>query len=190
MADNSPSRRPPVADHRAAIDWPAALHEHAGWLRKVIRVRLGESDAVDDVMQNVALAAADDRLRPRQIENAAPWLYRVAIRQCLLHRRKSGRRRRLVNDYAVTSSSWENGDGDPLEWLLGQERREAVRAALRSLPDIDRQLLVLKHTEHWTYRQLADHLGVSLHTIEYRLLQARKRLRRELLVTSVVEAGA
>ncbi|MBC7965793.1 MAG: sigma-70 family RNA polymerase sigma factor, partial [Fuerstia sp.] len=35
-------------------------------------------------------------------------------------------------------------------------------------------------TEGWSYRELADHLGVREDTIEYRLLKARKNLRRLL----------
>ncbi|REJ85492.1 MAG: hypothetical protein DWQ34_07170 [Planctomycetota bacterium] len=42
MADDSPSCRTPVADHRAAIDWPDVLRRHDGWLRKVVRIRLGD----------------------------------------------------------------------------------------------------------------------------------------------------
>jgi RNA polymerase sigma-70 factor (ECF subfamily) len=36
---------------------------------------------------------------------------------------------------------------------------------------------MLKYTEGWGYRELADHLGVSIKTIEYRLLRARQSLR-------------
>jgi RNA polymerase sigma-70 factor (ECF subfamily) len=70
--------------------------------------------------------------------------------------------------------------GDPLNWLLGRERQQSIRRAIDSLPELDRQILILKHTENWSYQQLADRLGVSLNTVEYRLLQARKRLRAEL----------
>jgi RNA polymerase sigma-70 factor (ECF subfamily) len=41
--------------------------------------------------------------------------------------------------------------------------------------------LLLKYTEGWSYEQLAQHLGVSIKTIEYRLLRARNALRTELM---------
>lgn len=89
-----------------------------------------------------------------------------------MYRRTMGRRRRHVGQFAEEVRQRVDF-GDPLHWLLGNERQATVRAsALQTLPEIDRQILWLKHTENWTYEQLADRLGVSVRTIEYRLLQA------------------
>jgi RNA polymerase sigma-70 factor (ECF subfamily) len=41
-------------------------------------------------------------------------------------------------------------------------------------------VLVLKYTEHWSYRQLAEHLGTTESAVEARLHRARARLRAEL----------
>ena len=190
MADDPHSSRPVAADARPAIDWVAALREHDAWLRKVVHHRLDQPDAVDDVMQNVAIAALNSGDLPTDPSKIAPWLYRVAVRQCLMHRRTAGRRRKFHDRLADSSSTWTHPDNDPLTWLLGRERNEAVAAALGRLNDIDRDLLILKHSEHWTYRQLADHLGASVSSIEHRLLQARRKLRRELIAASVLEPQA
>jgi DNA-directed RNA polymerase specialized sigma24 family protein len=40
---------------------------------------------------------------------------------------------------------------------------------------------MLKYAEGWSYKELASHLGVQEDTIEYRLLRARKNLRRLLV---------
>lgn len=188
MAAVEPFPRPSQANGHVLIDWDGALRDHEPWLRKVVRGRLGQPDLVDDVMQNVALAALRGELRPRDPAKVAPWLYRVAVKQCLMQRRSLGRRRRLTVELVCRPAQFAPAAEDPLLWLLGRERREAVRTALSRLPDIDRELLILKHTEQWTYQQLADRLGVSVHTIEYRLLQARKRLRSELNAACVEEA--
>ena len=157
------------------------MAEHAPWLRTVIRSRLNEPQAVDDVMQEVALGVLKSNHRPTDPTKIAPWLYRVSIKQCLMYRRSAGRRRKLVNRVAEQrpiSTSMEGGD--PLKWLLGRERQQSIRLAFECLPELDRQILILKHTENWSYQLLAERLGVSLNTVEYRLLQARKRLRAEL----------
>ena len=170
-----------LAESPTEIHWGRALAEHAPWLRTVIRSRLNEPQAVDDVLQEVALGVLKSTHRPTDPTKVAPWLYRVAIKQCLMYRRSAGRRRKLVDRVAhfVPPSTSPEG-GDPLQWLLGRERQQSIRRAFDSLPELDRQILILKHTENWSYQQLAERLGVSLHTVEYRLLQARKRLRAEL----------
>jgi RNA polymerase sigma factor (sigma-70 family) len=182
---------PPGAGARsgAAADWADALQRHAGWLRRVVLTRVGEPQAVDEVMQEVSLAAvlgggggaavAGLNAAP---ENAAAWLYRVAIRQALLHRRRSGRRRRLLDAFASRSPRGPDGgaDANPLRWLVANERDGLVRSAVARLPRRDADVLGLKYAEQWSYRQIADHLGLSESAVEARLHRARRRLRDEL----------
>ena len=42
---------------RPEIDWQAELARHDRWLRTIAYARLGEADAVEEIMQEVALAA-------------------------------------------------------------------------------------------------------------------------------------
>jgi RNA polymerase sigma-70 factor (ECF subfamily) len=104
-------------------------------------------------------------------------------------RRGAGRRRRFLERLA---STWtEKPDPpDPLDWLMGRERSAAVQTALAQLHPIDRDVFVLKYSENWTYQQLADQLGCTVHTIEHRLLRARDALRRELAALGVTGAAS
>jgi len=174
----------------AGIDWPAALREHDRWLRTVVAARLGEPQAVDEVMQEVALAAVEQRAPLADPNKVAPWLYQLAVRQSLLYRRKQGRRRKLAERYAERRRPTEHDTRhpDPLGWLLSEERRDRVREAMARLPRRDAEILMLKYTEDWSYRELAKHLGISHSAVESRLHRARERLRRELAALEAVEA--
>ncbi len=166
----------------AEIDWQAALVEHNRWLRTVVLARVGQASAVDEVMQEVALAAIRQRTPLHDPGKLAPWLYRVALTQSLLYRRQQGRRRKLTNGYAERMRPTEQ-DGrvpDPLQWMLASEQQRLVRRALLRLPRRDAEILLLKYTENWSYRQLAERLGMSESAIESRLHRARERLRLEL----------
>jgi len=178
------------ADSAADVDWQAALAEHEGWLRTVIRARLGEPQAVDEVMQEVSLAAVKQSSPLADASKVAPWLYRLAITQSLLYRRKMGRRRKLTDRYAKRNRPKEgdNRESDPLDWLLSQERRTKIREAMDRLPRKDAEILLLKYSEDWSYHQLAEHLGVSHSAVESRLHRARGKLRTELITLEVVEA--
>jgi len=168
------------------------LAEHDRWLRTVIYARVGQRQAVDEVMQDVLLAAVRQRSPLLDPTKVAPWLYRVAVRQSLLYRRKQGRRRKLTNNYARRRRPTEqdNRELDPLGWLLEEERRSLIWAALGRLPKRDAEILLLKYTEDWSYRDLAHHLGVSQSAVQARLHRARKRMRRELAALQVIETEA
>jgi len=177
-------------DEAAAIDWLAVLREHDRWLRTVVVARLGEPQAVDEVMQEVALAAVRQQAPIADPSKVAPWLYQLAVRQSLLYRRKQGRRRKLTDRYARRRRPTEHDTRapDPLGWLLSEELRHRVREAVRRLSRRDAEILLLKYTEDWSYKRLAEHLGTSQSAVEARLHRARQRLRSELAALEVVEA--
>jgi RNA polymerase sigma-70 factor, ECF subfamily len=167
----------------SALDWGATLAEHERWLRRVVAARLDEPQAVDEVMQNVALAAVAQRSPLLDPARAAVWLYRLAVRHVLIYRRKAGRQRSLVDRYAARKSVSETDESaSPLAWLVIDERQQLVQAALRRLPPRDAELLILKYADGHGARELAERLGANVSTIEARLHRARRRLRAELAV--------
>ena len=178
--DQRPVRRSePGAD---PVDWPAVLAQHERWLRTVVLARVGEPAAADDVMQEVAVAAVEKGHQLRDPASAAPWLYRLAVMAALQYRRRMGRRRKLIDRYSERRPPTDNDtrEIDPLDWLLADERKKLVRRALGRLPQRDAEILLLKYTEDWSYRELAEHLGLTTSAVEARLHRARQKMRRAL----------
>lgn len=174
------------------IDWPQTLAQHDRLLRAVVAARLGERQAVEEVLQEVALAAVRGGQRLADPARVTPWLYRLAIRQTLLYRRKHGRARRLLDRFAAAApaSDFDVRAIDPLDWLMADERGALVRQGLARLAPRDREILLLKYTEDWSYQEIAARLAVSCSAVEARLHRARGRLREELSAMNVSEAQA
>lgn len=168
--------------------WGAALREHEGWLKRLILGRLGEPAALEDVWQEVGLAIAKQRAQVLDAARLGPWLYRTALRQTLLYRRKAGRRRKLLASVAERKPFSSNADQqNPLNWLLQGERAALVRDAMSALPDRERDVLHLKYGEQWSYEEIASHLGITRAAVESRLFRARRRMRDELALRSITE---
>jgi RNA polymerase sigma factor (sigma-70 family) len=165
------------------------LAEHGRWLRTVLFARSTDPAAVDELFQEVAVAVL--RRPPVQVNEAKrpAWLYGVAVRTAILHRRRLGRRRKLLHQLAAAPTSAASAI-DPLGWLLAEERQKLVRQALARLGPKDRELLLLKYTEDWSYVEIADHLGATPSAVEARLHRARGRLRAELTAREVIEANS
>ncbi len=166
----------------AVCDPLEALPEHENWLRTTLFSRLGNRDEVEEVMQEVAVAAANQSAKLQPVERAGPWLYRVAIRQMLLFRRKAGRRRKLLNRVVDRPLHRDEASAtrSPLEFLISQERQTEVRQALVKMSERDRQLLMLKYVDGLSYGDIAQRVGVSASAVQSRLHRARNLLRREL----------
>jgi len=165
----------------SSIDWVKALESNRGWLSTVVRARLSDRQAAEDVLQEVALAAIAQPSRPTDPAKVAPWLYRVALRKVINHHRSNGRRKRLIDGAIAAGRSKEHSSElAPGDWLMRTESMTSVVEAMKTLDPQDRQILMLKYTEGWGYQDLADHLGITIKTVEYRLLKARKALRARI----------
>lgn len=182
MTAHPKAASPQPAGNSEAIDWEAVLTQHDRWLRAVILARVRNPEAVEEVMQEVALAAVRQAAPLHDSSKVAPWLYRLAVLQSLLYRRKCARRRQLRERYAqrLAQNEARVGPVDPLAWLVAEERQRALADALQRLAPRDAEILLLKYTQQWNYHQIAEHLGVSHAAVETRLHRARERLRREL----------
>jgi len=189
MEDNPPRRPQEESANGPAIDWRRVLTEHDRWLRTIIYARLRDADAVDEVMQEVSLAAVRQAAPIQDPTKVAPWLYRLAVRRVLHFRRKLGRQRKLTDRFAEkhVPTDCDPHSVDPLDWLISVERNQRVRQAMGELAPRDAEILLLKYSENWSYHEIADHLGVSHSAVEARLHRARKRLKKHLLALDIVE---
>lgn len=172
----------PTEPATSSIDWPAALALHERWLRTVVIARVGDPWAVDDVMQEVAAAAIKNGYQLRDSQSCGPWLYRLAVVAALQYRRRHGRQRQLVERFARSALPTEadHREVDPLDWLVADEQKALVGQALACLPRRDAEILLLKYSEDWSYKQLAEHLGLSASAVEARLHRARQKMRNAL----------
>lgn len=169
-----------------STNWPAIFAEHRNWLSSVVYARVKNRHAVEEVLQETALAASRSA---QQIEIGIDeegifrWLYRVAVRQAILYRRKQIRsEQRTQNASQLLVKEQERNDrrNEPMQRVLLSENREIVRAAMKHLDKRDCEILMLKYVDEWSCREISDRLGASVTAIKSRLLRARKSLRSEL----------
>ena len=163
-----------------AIDWGGCLAEHERWIRAVILARTGEPQAVDEVWQEVSLAAIEQRSALADCEKAPAWLHRLAVIRSIRYRRQCARQRKRLVRFAAESNGHASTADDPFQWLLGKERQELVRRALRQMAGRDVEILMLKYHERWSYRRIAELLQISESAVDARVFRARERLRKQL----------
>ncbi len=140
----------PAASGAVLIDWSDAFSEHSHWLRTVIRSRLGEDRGTDDVLPEVAVAAVGAPNRPTQPEGsplAVPGRH-PAVHDVPPHHGTAAAA--YTSQFAEGGPARGDTAGGALGWMLGNERQASIRRALDKLPELDRQILWLKHTENWT----------------------------------------
>lgn len=71
-------------------------------------------------------------------------------------------------------------DETPLDLLEGAIEMDRLKKAIDDLPVNQRSALVLRHSEHMCYRDIAEVMDLSVSAVESLLVRARRTLRRDL----------
>jgi RNA polymerase sigma factor (sigma-70 family) len=146
----------------------------------VYKVALRLSPCLDDaadVVQEVFLAAWEQRRRFDGRAAFRTWLIAIAIRKC-------ADRARGVKPVSLDGSdppplSTPNG-ASPDAVALNRERDDALYAAILTLPRAQREAVVFHYIDGMTCAETAAAMGVSAGTVMTHLFRARGRLRRKL----------
>lgn len=136
---------------------------------------LGDATAAEDVAQEAFLRIW--KQAPRWRPGAArfdTWLHRVALNLCY----DRLRRRREVS-YAEPPEQTDDGPG-PERGLEAADTGRQVAAALRKLPDRQREAIVLCHYQELGNIEAASLMGISVEALESLLGRGRRTLRAAL----------
>jgi RNA polymerase sigma-70 factor (ECF subfamily) len=145
--------------------------------------RLAE-DAVQEGFLAVWRAAAAFRAERAK---ASTWILTLVHRRAVdLVRREERRRAEPLGDDASARAVEAPEPTDEAAWLRFE--RERVQAALRQLPDVQREAIELAYYGGFSQSELAERLGVPLGTIKSRMFAGLARLR-ELLDESAKEGS-
>jgi len=141
------------------------------------RALLPSEDLAWDAVQE-ALLGTWSRRPEALAEEGGPDLSGLAFRRGLHLLR--GRRRRLHHETAREHALPPREDETPLEALVREEQRAAVRTTLASLDEPHRRVLELRYFEEAGYDEIAAGLALAPGTVGSRLHRARGALRRRL----------
>jgi RNA polymerase sigma factor (sigma-70 family) len=140
---------------------------------RILRDRALAEDAVQEGFMNAWRTA--DRFMPERAK-ASTWLLTLVHRRSVDLVRREDRRRAEPLDQEFDAAS--EGSVEQDAWLRFE--RERVQAALRRLPDQQREALELAYYGGFTQSELAERLGQPVGTIKSRMFAGLARLR-ELL---------
>jgi RNA polymerase sigma factor (sigma-70 family) len=129
----------------------------------------------DDLFQEICFAIWQAFPRFRGECSLRTFVYRIGHNRGLTFRARSKRHATSLDDVAELEA-----DERPVDELLDERSRaDALVAAVRRLPTLQREAIVL-HLEGLTPREIADVLGISESNAAVRLTRARQKLRLEL----------
>lgn len=146
----------------------------------------GHYDEANDISSDAFLRVFQAIHLFRGNSNFSTWLFRIVINVYLDRRKRTLNKQHLsLQEYIEMEESSlvrQIEDTGPLPDKLVEERerRDLLQEAIASLPDYQRAMIVLYHTEGKSYEEIAEVLALPIGTVKSRLNRARLSLREKL----------
>lgn len=144
----------------------------------------------EDLVQETYLRGTRAAQQATPTGDLKPWLFTI-LRNIWINQQ----RRQTQGPEFLPIESDEEFTEESKEWLMDhthrpdallerQFLREEIRAAIESLPEMFREVIVLRYLEDLSYSQIAQILGCPAGTVMSRLSRARAQLRWQLSRTT------
>ncbi len=153
---------------------PEALYRAHGpsLLQYLVRMS-GDADVASDILQDTFRTLLERP--PRTRASLRGWLFRVATNRLRDEQRGTARRLKLLAGAADAAHS--DAAPSPDRTVIEGEARKQARVLLESLPERDRQILLLRE-EGFTHREIAEQVGTTTKSVGTLIARALDRVSK------------
>jgi RNA polymerase sigma-70 factor, ECF subfamily len=146
-------------------------HHQFAMYNTVLRI-VGDVDDASDVTQAAFIKAWENLHNYKPEYRFFSWLYRIMVNEAL----NMVRSKRVHYELKLVNEQAEPADR---ELLMSEQNSDLGRAMDQLTPEY-RAVIVMRHFEDLSYREMADILDIDEKTVKSRLYSARIKLREIL----------
>ncbi|HRH40589.1 MAG TPA: RNA polymerase sigma factor [Pyrinomonadaceae bacterium] len=142
---------------------------------------LADEAAAEDITQETFMFLIENPTKFDPERGALhPFLCGVARNLVLHHLRKRERQREDFSEFDEFIETQDETSLNPLEILLESELSDFVNECVASLPQTQREVIILREMQEFTYEEIAAITDADLNLVKVRLHRARKNLAEKL----------
>ena len=135
---------------------------------------VGSREDAEEALQDAFLRAYRSLARYEERERFGAWLFRIVMNQC---RTVAARRRR----HETRGAAWDEDESVEADPADHQALREELDRALAQLTPDQREAVLLKYTDDFSYEEMAAITGTGVSALKMRVKRACERLRELLM---------
>jgi len=140
-----------------------------------IRKRVADSETAEDLLQEVFLKIHQRIETLSDVKKLESWMYQIT-RNSIVDYYRRNKPTTTLEEPEVLQLPEELPDDDIVSELF-----PSIRAMMNSLPELDRQALILTEYRGLTQKELGERLGLSFSGAKSRVQRAREKLKQMLL---------
>ncbi|MDH3582889.1 MAG: sigma-70 family RNA polymerase sigma factor [Phycisphaerae bacterium] len=159
--------------------WRELVDAYSGRVYGLVYRQCGNRELADEITQATFVKVVRKLPEYQEQGRFDAWIFRIAINALRDEMRRRGRQAIVVDfDSTPPEAFGVRDETAPSGRMEGNERLEALRSAVKNLPEADQQLIYLRYTAEMSFAQIAETLEQPLGTVLARGHRALKKLHK------------
>ncbi len=148
---------------------------------RIVRQKIETEDLVQEIFAKAFTSISSFKSE----FSFSTWLYKIATNHCIdFVRKKRLSTYSLDEDYELEEDSIQREIPDwsklPDRELFEKQRNEIIHQAINSLPEHYRKVIIMRHFEEKSYKEIANELKLPIGTVKVQIFRARELLYKNL----------
>jgi RNA polymerase sigma-70 factor (ECF subfamily) len=165
------------------------LERHTRRVRDYVRMMVKDDNVADDLTQEVLIKVVNvlDEGRYTDKGRFLPWVLRIAHNRVLDYFRAQKQVKTVSESSAGFDILGSKSFAEPSieDKLVSEQQAEEVRALIELLPVEQREVVKMRYYEGLSFKEIAEHTGVSINTalgrMRYALINMRQMIKEKNL---------
>ncbi len=166
------------------------LERHTRRVRDYVRMMVKDNEVADDLTQEVLIKVVKvlDEGRYADKGKFLPWVLRIAHNRVLDYFRAQKQVKTINESSAGFDILGSKNFAEPSieDNIISEQRAEEIRALVEELPEEQREVVKMRYYEGLSFKEIAEHTGVSINTalgrMRYALINMRQMIKKRNLV--------
>ena len=158
------------------------VQRHKSRIYTTIYLIVKDQYVAEDLLQDTFIKAVDTIKGGRYNDEGKflPWIILIAHNLAIDYFRRDKRYPNVVFEDGSSVFNTLDFSEDSVESIqIRQETHEQLREMIQRLPDVQKQVLIMRHYEDMSFQEIADATGVSINTALGRMRYALINLRKQ-----------
>lgn len=163
------------------------INRHKDRIYTYILMLVKDQELAEDIFQDTFIKVARSLSSGRYKDTGKflSWTMRIAHNLVIDHFRKEKQKNEVGGDSyeGVVLNSKKYADGNIEDELVDNQIKSEVRSLVESLPDEQKEVILLRHYNDLSFKEIAEQTGVSINTalgrMRYALINMRKLIEEK-----------
>jgi len=166
------------------------IERHRKRIYDYIRMMVKDADLADDLFQETFIKVLKSLREERYTDNGkfVAWVMRIAHNQIIDHFRRQKQQNNVSNDdvgYDLLNNK-KFSDRTIEEHMISDRISTDIRRLIDFLPEEQREVVMMRHYNDLSFKEIADQTGVSINTalgrMRYALINLRKLIDEKQVI--------